>query len=74
MEPIQARVYAKDQHRILSFERAGKQQVLVAGNIATKPASLKNGSGVITLDMSRMKEVYLVVAGIDAGEAEGLLL
>jgi glycogen debranching enzyme len=71
---IETKVYENNKYKILSFERPGKQKTLISTNIENNILVKGNGYAEITLKMIEAQEAYLVIAGVNANEAEGILL
>jgi glycogen debranching enzyme len=71
---IETKEYENNKFKILSFERANKQKVLISTNVPSKISIKENGYGEITLDLTKGKEAYLVISGIAANEAENFLM
>ena len=73
LEQIETKIVNNSQYKALSFERLGKQRVLIASNVKSDMVIKENGYGEITFNSLDNDDAYLVIAGVTPREAEELL-
>ena len=73
LEQIKTTIVENNQFKALSFERSGKQKVLIASNVESDIVIKENGYGTITFNNLDNNDAYLVIAGVTPSEAEKLL-
>ncbi len=73
LEQIETKIYENNNYKALSFERLGKQRVLISSNVETDMVIKENGYGEITFKKLDSNNTYVIIAGVSPEESEKLL-